>query len=210
MSDFAPTGQIKSIFSAFKDAAWFTKYSTYLLAIGLAVTYSNRFLGGSESFSQSIDRLVIISCLMLLLIGSLIRETIIRRDRRFANIQSLLHDVFHRNRNLYTYLNDAIRRVDAGEINARSSLKDCESLAKGELTKILDGVSKAFSILSGTTCRASIKGMAASEEDYAIFTWARDSESQSGNYERDQKRFAEKLDMLSTNSDFSMILVFRV
>lgn len=209
MSESAPTGQIASVFKSFKDAIWHVKYSAYLLVLGLAFSYVKGYLGLSETFSQWFDRLIISACLLLLVAGGVIREIQVKRDRRYATIQKENHLIFHKIRDLISYIDSVLFRASTEDQLDADYLNECENSVKAALTSILDNISSSFSLVSGVPCRATLKGITLKDGDsdveLFVYTIARDSDSETANTWLDGERLSQWVDKIEENEDFEII-----
>jgi hypothetical protein len=155
-----------------------------------------------EDYPDIVPRLERYSFVILLfssLIIVIFRELTNLRKDKYANIQNETHSILHMIRDLTSFL-DQIQKQKLSENVIKNIKNDIET--------ILDSFTRAFSILTGNYCRASIKRMhkRKDSDDLFVYTFARDRESTRSQRLNDKKRQEEYKDKLNDNEDFKLIL----
>jgi len=205
MAENVSPGYLRAVFETFKDHAWHTRWAGYLVVAAFLFQIIASYVGAPETWDYWIDRFTIVAVLVVLLVGGTIREWIVRRGHRFASAQKNIHRIHHLIRDLNTYLDQSLERFDRPEDIDYKALKDCERLSKASIAVILDKLVGTFNLITGTSCRAAIKGIVEHEGRYFVYTLTRDSDSQHAYFELDRKRQQEFSDPLEENFDFLLI-----
>ena len=126
---------------------------------------------------------------------SIWREFFISRQLRYAFVMGDFHRISHNIRDLRLKLWDIL--------NSNSGNRFSEEFFLKEIISILTDMSSMFTLLTGTSCRATIKVVKKSGEKVYICTLARDEKSWSDLvHEEDKKRCEDNKDPLEKNSDF--------
>lgn len=119
------------------------------------------------------------------------------RKARYSEATKPIHNALHNTRDAYHYLD----WCDSEDHN--DYVFDEERLCH-YMTSTLTSVSVAFSLVSGTMCRSSIKVIGQNDEGHLyVTTLARDSASKVNNEERDGEEKDQHL--VSSNTDFHLI-----
>ena len=137
--------------------------------------------------------------LLLLFLGTLLREWSIARKERYADITVHIHMCQHYCRDLHSMLLDILRKQQIGEpVNKDLAM----GTANRMLTDILNEVQRLFAMLTGTACRACVKTIYEQGENFYVQALARDKNSAALCQEMDRWRQEHNADRLEHNSDF--------
>jgi hypothetical protein len=151
-----------------------------------------------NSYEYEIDKAVIILGFFLFLFGTIFREISRIRKERYANIFERMEAIFNLIKDLTTYMNE---RIESEQIDLEQIKRDVDR----SLISILDNIEEIFSMLTGTTCRTTVKCIFQDGEKLYVYALARDRRSGQINRNRDEKRRDEKSDPLEDNEDFYSI-----
>lgn len=206
---YAPSGQAKNLLSIAKSRPWYVVLFIWFLAGGLLAGYAHDYVY-SKHFNPLwkegfYDRVIIVSVIYILLFGLIFREITTIRKEKFANVQTEMHSIMHILRDLNSVADEAIHETS----KVRPSKKEIErkmDIIRDGLSESLDCFSRAFSILTGNYCRATIKLIDISEDGILyVYTLCRDREGERANRKTDRDRYDQKLDLLKDNEDFALL-----
>lgn len=200
-SDITPSATLRTIRNTVKGARKHLVLFGWLLIAAVSVKFAANYFTASKDFDHQIDRIVIVVGFFILLIGSIYREISRIRKEKYANIGAITHAINHTIRDLTTYITQ-IDVVNQGQ----AELTQVQLLVQNQLIFILDKVTDLFSMVTNTTCRASIKRIHdPGDGKLYVYTLARDNVSGRLNRQRDKNRFEKLQDSLEENEDFYSI-----
>jgi hypothetical protein len=126
------------------------------------------------------------------------REVVFARRDRWAGTLDRQQAAFERLRDLSSVLGNALAAHYRHEPVTRDTLHQARYLVE----EVLDEFANIFSLMTTTRCRACIKMIAERDGVMYVFALARDRLSAAETKKDDQKREAELLDRLESNTDF--------
>jgi len=100
---------------------------------------------------------------------------------------------------LDTFLSRQVRR------DAVIDPADLKKATIGDIEKVLDNLSDIFSMVTGTTCRTTVKLIFQEGQTFYVYALARDSQSTVTNAKADKERYENRRDRLEDNDDFLSI-----
>ncbi len=176
----------------------------YILFFFLLAKVMFGFTSAASTWGEWTDRAAIVAGFFLLLFGFVFREATRLRKEKYANIGSQLHSASHNARDVHSLI-DAIERGDSGNTEA------IEITIRRKIQSILDDYASAMSMITGTTCRSSIKmfdgDLVANDhkQGASVFTYLRDTASAKNCEDSDSTRRSARADLLEDNSDFKAV-----
>lgn len=129
--------------------------------------------------------------ILLLFLGYFIHAY--SRKARYAEATACVHQAVHELRDTSSYLTSCLHGVEKYEL----------AEVKTHIATSLESVSRAYSIVTGTNCRVSVKILGGSDRAY-VKTLARDSASARTCHEKDKAE--GKRHMVVKNTDYNLIL----
>lgn len=172
----------------------------WILILAITGKYGLSFFNNVEDLSSQIDRVVILLCLSVLLVGTFFRQLRVNRSERYALINDKMHFISHRSRDLQSFINNYI---DSGREIAH--FEQTEKIFREKIEEIVDLVAELFSEITEARVRCAIKLVDDSGDNLYAFAFARDQRSRSACAVRDNDRFERKSDKIVENEDFQMI-----
>jgi hypothetical protein len=127
------------------------------------------------------------------------RQYITIRKEKYANITSIIHQLFHQLRDLHTY-------ILFHEPRGRSPQEYGPYIGNCKMMfgRIMDQLNNVFSSITSTHCRASIKCLYGANPIY-VYTLARDQGSRQKCLAIDNRRVRDNHDPLSDNLQFARL-----
>lgn len=171
----------------------------YAFAITRSLDLMDKF-NFREDTQKAIAVLYIVG-LSSLIVLLLIRQYIVAgRKEKFANITPMMHSTVRSCKDLYSYL---LSYSFASEQPTRAEAEHVLKESQYRLRHICDGLARVFAMLTSTHCRVAIKVITRGADGRLyILTLARDEASHQQHVQLDKRRFEQKVDPLSENSQF--------
>src|SRR5262245_33949028 len=126
-----------------------------VVAVGLSYLHGFGFITHFIESKDSVHlaaNIYLATLFFLLIVVAAYRQWRSISKKRYANITSLLHQIFHQVRDLNTYIK--IKESTGGTADQYQQFIDNSKMMFG---RVLDQVTMVFRSLSSTHCRASIK-----------------------------------------------------
>lgn len=171
------------------------KWVGWVIGVAGILSLAKDFIIKDSKTAEFVLAIGIIS-LLFLLIGYLCwREYNVSRKEKYANINESMHRCVHILRDLTTF---SLEKRDTPS-------DDILRLSLQALTEVLTEFVTCFSMLTGTSCRATIKAIYTQEGQLYVNTIARDNKSRDLCFDSDKKRYNNHEDPIDDNDDFLLI-----
>lgn len=195
-----PTSVIGYIRSAIAGRSWMFQGIGFLLILGLSgkALLGYLQLHNEDDYYALLDRLVISVGFLILLVGSIFREITRSRKEKYANIFDRIEAISDTLKELNSF-------IDSKSEITNSEYEQFRKSFEGSITSALDNTAELFSMLTGTTCRTSIKSIIEENQAIYVYAFARDRRSNSILKQQDKERFDRRQDKLEDNEDFHSV-----
>lgn len=177
-------------------AKWFGWFHFVYASIVIIAAYKD-FWSYDQTFRETVLLIAFSLYFLILLLFLLLFTISYSRKARYSEATKCIHDALHIARDAYHYLDWCIS-PERPEVHYQ------KQLFCSYITNLLTAVSKAFTLVTGTNCRASLK-VIGQNQDNTLFvtTLARDQVSSHQCQEKDDREATKHL--VSKNTDFHLI-----
>ena len=181
-----------NIFEKLRDSWVEYLHTIYVIAVVGGWALSNFFEPSEFKTRVALIALLVYFLVLFLFLGYFIHAY--SRKARYAEAASCLHQAIHEIRDTSTYLKNCGQEIQKYEL----------AEFKGHLERVLESAVKAYTIVTGTNCRAAIKLIGGASNNLHVKTLSRDSTSARNCNEKDKAEGTKH--KIVKNSDFNLIL----